>query len=106
MADRKPLTIGYDSNNNASKLVEVNFSSIDLADVANITATEGQVLALSGGVFAPSTITGGGGGTSFTCTDLSACDHGILSGLGDDDHTRMCCRTELVQCPHCLWMVL
>tara|TARA_Y100001937_G_scaffold117157_1_gene170088 strand:+ start:183 stop:1772 length:1590 start_codon:yes stop_codon:yes gene_type:complete len=88
MADRKPLTIGYDSNNNASKLVEVNFSSIDLADVANITATEGQVLALSGGVFAPSTITGGGGGTSFTCTDLSACDHGILSGLGDDDHTQ------------------
>jgi len=87
MADRKPLTIGYDSNNNASKLVEVNFSSIDLADVASVEATEGQVLAFSGGVFAPSTVTGGGG-TSFTCTDLSACDHGILAGLGDDDHTQ------------------
>jgi len=87
MADIKPLTIGYDSNNNASKLVEVNFSSINLDDFAGTQATQGQVLAFSGGVFAPSTIVAGGG-TSFTCNDLSACDHGILAGLGDDDHTQ------------------
>ena len=74
MADRKPLTIGYDSNNNASKLVEVNFSSIDLADFANIEPTQGQVLAFSAGSFAPSTI--------------SQIDHGALAGLADDDHTQ------------------
>ena len=74
MADRKPLTIGYDSDNNASKLVEVNFSSIDLADFANIEPTQGQVLAFSAGSFAPSTI--------------SQIDHGALAGLADDDHTQ------------------
>jgi len=38
-------------------------------------------------VYAPSSLLSGGG-TSFSCNDLSSCDHGILSGLGDDDHTQ------------------
>ena len=88
MADRNPLTIGYDTNNNANKLIEVLFSSVDLDDVANVAPAQGQVLVFSSGIYAPSTLIVGGGGTAFSCNDLSACDHGILAGLGDDDHTQ------------------
>ena len=88
MSDRNPLTIGYDTNNNANKLIEVLFSSVDLDDVANVAPAQGQVLVFSSGIYAPSTLILGGGGTPFSCNDLSACDHGILAGLGDDDHTQ------------------
>ena len=81
MATRNPLTIGYDTNNNANKLIEVLFSSVDLDDVANVAPAQGQVLVFSSGIYAPSTLILG---APFSCNDLAACDHGILAGLGDD----------------------
>ena len=97
MSDKKyALTLGYNSDGDADKLAEVQasalqVSSFDLADVAsNHAPSQYQVLAWSAVgdgsfIYAPSTITaGGGGGGSFTCGDLASCDLSALRNVCND----------------------
>jgi len=50
----------------------------DLTDVATAGASDGQSLVYTSGNWGPATVSSGGGVT----------DHGLLSGLTDDDHTQ------------------
>ena len=91
--NRLPLALSYDSNDNPSGLAEYSISSVDLVDVATDHAPEHyQVLAWSAVgdgsfIYAPSTITagtGGGGGGSFTCGDLTGCSVTALTDVCGD----------------------
>jgi len=83
--NKRPLALRYDdTTGNADGLIEFTLNLSDVGDVCSGTVpTTDQVLAWTGSEACWSSIVfpaGGGGGSTFTCSDLSSCN---LSSLGD-----------------------
>tara|TARA_R100001509_G_scaffold6364_3_gene3755 strand:+ start:1591 stop:3360 length:1770 start_codon:yes stop_codon:yes gene_type:complete len=83
-----PLALKFDdTTGNPQGLAEFTLNLSDVGDVCTAVPSAGQVLAFSGTSWCASTIVTGGGGSTFTCADLSACHPSSLSGICSDPPT-------------------